>query len=128
MGLLASNGELTLNALMKSQAVIEFKPDGTIIKANENFLGAMGYALEEIVGQHHSMFVDPEYGRSPEYTKFWNDLALGKFQQAEYKRFGKGGKEVWIQASYNPVIDRKGQCEQGSQIRHRRHRTKAAKR
>lgn len=98
----------TLEALMKSQAVIEFKPDGTIIKANENFLGAMGYSLDEIAGQHHSMFVDPEYARSQEYAEFWKNLATGQFDQGEYKRFGNGAKEVWIQASYNPVLDRKG--------------------
>lgn len=108
MGIFGSNDALTLDALMKSQAVIEFKPDGTIITANENFTGAMGYALEEIVGQHHSMFVDPDYVESQEYADFWADLAQGQFQLAEYKRFGKGGKEVWIQASYNPVLDRKG--------------------
>ena len=108
MGMFGSDDTSTLNALMKSQAVIEFKPDGTIIKANENFLGAMGYSLDEIAGQHHSMFVDPEYARSQEYAEFWSNLAKGQFQQAEYKRFGNGGKEVWIQASYNPVLDRKG--------------------
>lgn len=97
-----------LAALMRSQAVIEFKPDGTIVTANENFLGAMGYPLEEIEGQHHSMFVEPEYAKSPEYTQFWQELAKGEFQSAEYKRFGKGGKEIWIQASYNPVTDAKG--------------------
>ena len=97
-----------LGALMQSQAVIEFKPDGTIVTANENFLGAMGYALDEIAGQHHSMFVDPDYAKSSEYAQFWESLASGEFQQAEYKRFAKGGKEIWIQASYNPVVDGKG--------------------
>jgi methyl-accepting chemotaxis protein len=108
MGIFGSDDAFTLDALMQSQAVIEFKPDGTIIKANENFLGAMGYDLDEIAGQHHSMFVEPDFVHSQEYAEFWTKLAEGQFQQAEYKRFGKGGKEVWIQASYNPVLDRKG--------------------
>ncbi|MFD2261440.1 PAS domain S-box protein [Lacibacterium aquatile] len=95
-------------AINRSQAVIEFSPAGIIIKANENFLAATGYALEEIVGQHHSMFVDPVERSSRAYTGFWQSLAKGEFQAAEYKRFGKGGKEIWIQATYNPVLDRDG--------------------
>lgn len=96
----------TLEALSRSQAVIEFKPDGTIITANQNFLSAMGYGLEDIRGRHHSMFVDPTYRNSLEYREFWQKLGRGEFQAAEFKRFGNGGKEVWIQASYNPVVDR----------------------
>ena len=95
-------------ALDRSQAIIEFKPDGTIVWANENFLGAVGYALNEIQGQHHSMFVDPDYANGAEYRDFWTRLARGEFQAAEYKRFGKGGKEIWIQASYNPISGRDG--------------------
>ncbi|NWG25397.1 MAG: PAS domain-containing methyl-accepting chemotaxis protein [Pseudorhodoplanes sp.] len=95
-------------ALDSSQAVIEFKPDGTIITANRNFLDALGYTLDEIKGKHHSMFVEPAYRESADYRKFWSDLAAGQFQQAEYKRIGKGGREIWIQASYNPLIDRSG--------------------
>lgn len=95
-------------AVSKSQAVIQFNMDGTIIDANENFLQAVGYSLEEIQGKHHKMFVEPEYGDSPEYKKFWDDLREGVFQAAEYKRIGKGGKEVWIQASYNPIMDLDG--------------------
>lgn len=98
----------TLDAISKSQAVIEFKPDGTIITANKNFLSAMGYTLEEIQGGHHSMFVDPAYAKSSDYTEFWKKLGRGEFDAAEYKRLGKGGKEIWIQASYNPVKDKKG--------------------
>jgi methyl-accepting chemotaxis protein len=94
-----------LEAINKSQAVIEFKLDGTVITANENFCGAMGYALSEIQGKHHSLFVDPAYKASAEYTEFWAKLNRGEYQQAEYKRLGKGGKEVWIQASYNPIRD-----------------------
>jgi methyl-accepting chemotaxis protein len=94
-----------VDAINKSQAVISFKPDGTILHANENFVGAVGYSLDEIVGKHHSMFVDPTYGRSNEYKDFWARLGAGEYQADEYKRFGKGGKEIWIQASYNPIID-----------------------
>ncbi|MCR9213291.1 MAG: PAS domain-containing methyl-accepting chemotaxis protein [Proteobacteria bacterium] len=101
--------EAIVSALDKSQAIIQFKPDGTIITANENFLGAMGYSLEEVVGQKHSMFVEPEYKNSSEYKEFWEALARGDFQAAEYKRLGKGGKEIWIQASYNPIFDKSGQ-------------------
>ncbi len=97
-----------VNALDKSQAVIHFKPDGTILWANQNFLDAMGYSLEEIQGKHHSMFVDTQYGNSQQYKDFWKTLQEGKFQSAEYKRFAKGGREIWIQASYNPVKDKSG--------------------
>src|ERR1700733_3224345 len=92
-------------AIGKAQAVIEFNMDGTIITANANFLGAMGYALEEIRGRHHSMFVEPAERDSAEYREFWAKLNRGEYQAAEYKRVGKGGKEVWIQASYNPILD-----------------------
>jgi methyl-accepting chemotaxis protein len=97
-----------IDAIMRSQAVIEFKLDGTIITANENFLNALGYKLEEIVGQHHRMFVNPTYAQSPDYMRFWQELGQGKFQAAEYPRVGKGGKEIWIQASYNPIFDKSG--------------------
>jgi len=91
-------------AMDKSQATIAFKMDGTIITANENFLKALGYRLDEIKGRHHSMFVDDEYRQSPAYKEFWATLNRGEYQAAEYKRLGKGGREVWIQASYNPVL------------------------
>lgn len=100
--------EAKISALDKSQAVIEFKPDGTILSANQNFLDAMGYRLDEIEGKHHGMFVDPKYRSSNEYASFWEKLREGQFQQSEYRRFGKGGKEIWIQASYNPVLDKNG--------------------
>lgn len=93
------------DAISKSQAIIEFKLDGTIITANQNFLGAMGYTLEEIVGKHHSMFVESSYTTSKDYRDFWKGLNEGKFEAKEYKRLGKGGREVWIQASYNPIFD-----------------------
>jgi len=92
-------------AIGKSQAVIEFNMDGTIITANQNFLDAMGYRLEEIVGKHHQMFVTAELRDSPDYRAFWAKLNRGEFQSAEYKRVAKGGREVWIQASYNPILD-----------------------
>jgi methyl-accepting chemotaxis protein len=100
--------ESQIHAIGRSQAVIEFRLDGTIITANENFLGAMGYRLDEIQGQHHRMFVEPAYRDSNEYREFWASLSRGEFQAAEYKRVGRGGKEVWIQASYNPIFDTSG--------------------
>jgi methyl-accepting chemotaxis protein len=95
-------------ALDKSQAVIEFRIDGTIVSANRNFLAAMGYTLDEIRGKHHSMFVSPAESGSVAYREFWAKLGRGEFQAAQYKRFGKGGKAVWIQASYNPILDSSG--------------------
>ncbi|WP_264210560.1 methyl-accepting chemotaxis protein [Leisingera thetidis] len=96
-------------AISRAQAMIEFELDGTILTANENFLATVGYSLDEIRGQHHRMFCDPEYASSPEYRKFWADLAMGEFAAGEYKRFGKGGAEVWINASYNPIFDADGE-------------------
>ena len=97
-----------ISAIGKSQAVIEFNMDGTIIGANQNFLKTVGYALEEIRGRHHSMFVDPSERDGAAYREFWAALNRGEYQAAEYKRIGKGGKEVWIQASYNPILDLNG--------------------
>lgn len=97
-----------IDAINKAQAVIEFELDGTIISANENFLSTVGYSLDEIRGQHHRMFVEPSYAGSNEYKQFWLDLASGQYQSAEYKRLAKGGREVWIQASYNPILDPDG--------------------
>ena len=97
-----------IEAINKSQAVIEFKMDGTILTANGNFLKTLGYALDEVKGRHHSMFVDDAYRQSQDYREFWAALNRGEYQAAEYKRLGKGGKEVWIQASYNPIMDIKG--------------------
>ena len=105
-----SNADLAgqIAAIGKSQAVIEFNMDGTIIGANQNFLSTVGYALEEIRGRHHSMFVDPSERDGAAYREFWAALNRGEYQAAEYKRIGKGGKEVWIQASYNPILDLNG--------------------
>ncbi len=97
-----------LAALDRSLAIIEFDPKGTILSANENFCRTVGYSLSEIQGQHHSMFVDPAYARTVEYSTFWTKLGRGEFDAQEYKRFAKGGREIWIQASYNPVKDARG--------------------
>lgn len=98
----------TLQAIARSQAIIEFNRDGTIITANEKFLDIMGYSLDEIVGKHHSFFVDRDYKLSPEYIKFWKKLNRGEYEQAEYKRLGKGGQEVWLMSTYNPILDING--------------------
>jgi methyl-accepting chemotaxis protein len=95
-------------AIARSQAVIEFKMDGAIITANQNFLDAMGYRLDEIRGKHHQIFAPPELRGSEAYKAFWASLNRGEFQAAEYKRIGKGGKQIWIQASYNPIRDLNG--------------------
>jgi len=97
-----------VDAISKSQAVIEFNLDGTIVTANENFLKTLGYSLSEIQGKHHSMFVEPAMRDSAAYREFWANLNRGQCQAAAFKRIGKGGKEVWIQASYNPMLDRSG--------------------
>ena len=97
-----------LEALHRSQAVIEFGLDGTVLTANANFLGAMGYGLDEIVGRHHSLFVDAVEGASVAYREFWAELARGEFSAGEFRRLAKGGREVWIQATYNPIRDRDG--------------------
>ncbi len=98
-----------VDAIRKSQAVIEFDMDGTIQYANDNFLNTVGYTLDEIKGQHHRMFVDEAYGRSQEYQSFWAKLNRGEFLADAFKRFGKGGRVIWIQASYNPILDESGQ-------------------
>lgn len=97
-----------IDAIRRSQAVIEFNLDGTIITANENFLAAVGYTLEEIQGRHHSMFCEPAFAQSPEYHALWAKLNRGEFEAGEFKRIAKGGKEIWIQASYNPIFDKAG--------------------
>jgi methyl-accepting chemotaxis protein len=104
----ASDAVAQSAAINRSQAVIEFKMDGTIVTANQNFLDAMGYRLDEIQGKHHQMFAPPELRGSEAYKAFWASLNRGEFQAGEYKRVGKGGREVWIQASYNPIMDTAG--------------------
>ncbi len=103
--------ERILTSLHRSQAVIEFHPDGTIITANENFLVTLGYELDEIVGKHHRIFVDPIEANAAEYAAFWADLGRGTFKTAEYRRIAKDGADVWIQATYNPVLDEDGVVE-----------------
>lgn len=97
-----------IDAISKSQAVIEFETDGTILRANDNFLNTVGYSLDEIKGRKHVMFVEPEYGQSAEYQQFWENLRNGEYQADEFERFGKGGKTIWIQATYNPIMDQDG--------------------
>jgi methyl-accepting chemotaxis protein len=97
-----------LEAISKSQAVIEFKLDGTILHANDNFLGAMGYSAAEIEGRNHSMFVDKDMRQSAEYREFWLALGRGEYQSGEFRRLGNGGREVWIEGSYNPIFDASG--------------------
>ena len=106
--LLARDAQAVIAALDRSQAVIEFDLNGTILRANARFLAAMGYSLEEVKGRHHSIFVDPAYRDSAEYKAFWASLNRGEYQAAQFKRFAKDGSEVWIEASYNPVLDRRG--------------------
>ncbi len=101
-----ANAFAVLAALSKSQAIIEFDLSGKILTANENFCRALGYELSEIVGRHHSMFVEPSIVSSQDYKAFWSKLSAGQFDQRQYKRIGKGGREVWIEASYNPVFRR----------------------
>jgi len=97
-----------LTALGKSQAVIEFELDGTIITANENFLQTMGYSLDEIRGKHHRIFAEASYADSAAYRMFWDALGRGEYQSGEFKRVAKVGKKIWLQASYNPILDLNG--------------------
>jgi methyl-accepting chemotaxis protein len=103
--LVNANYKGQIEAIDRSQAVIEFNLDGTIITANDNFCNTLGYTLNEIQGQHHSLFVDKTYKNSHEYQQFWTDLRNGQYQSAEFKRFAKNGNEVWIQATYNPIVN-----------------------
>ena len=105
---LTTNAKGVIDAISRAQAAIEFQLDGTIITANENFLDALGYTLNEIRGHQHSMFVEPAFRNSPEYHMFWEKLGRGEFEAGQYKRIGKGGREVWLQASYNPILDEHG--------------------
>lgn len=104
----ANEVEGRMTALSRSQAVIEFKMDGTILSANENFCAAAGYSESELVGRHHSMFATPEFANSPDYRAMWDKLKRGEFLAGKFHRLGKGGKDLWLLASYNPIFDRKG--------------------
>lgn len=104
----SSDAKAVLNAIGRSLGLIEFDPKGVVLDANENFCAVIGYSLEEIKGRHHSMFVPPDYARSVECKDFWDKLRRGEFDAREYKCIGKDGREIWIQASYNPVLDSRG--------------------
>jgi methyl-accepting chemotaxis protein len=104
----AADFEGQINAVSKSQAVIEFSIDGKVLTANDNFLKTMGYSLAEIRDQHHAMFVDASYRSGLDYKMFWEKLGRGEFDSGQYKRLAKGGREVWLNASYNPIFDLNG--------------------
>lgn len=108
LGFMGRETHSKLAALDRSQAVIEFRSDGIIVDANENFLRTVGYGRDEVVGRHHAMFVEAGHRDSEEYRQFWQDLRSGRYQAGEFRRFGKNGREIWIQASYNPLLDRAG--------------------
>jgi methyl-accepting chemotaxis protein len=104
----AADFEGQIAAIGKAQAVIEFGLDGKVLTANDNFCQTLGYTLAEIKGQHHSLFVDPVFRSTPDYRMFWEKLGRGEYDSGQYKRIGKGGAEIWIQASYNPILDLNG--------------------
>jgi len=97
-----------MEAIGRVQAIIAFSPDRMVMTANENFLDAFGYRMEEVRGRPHSMFVDPSYAASSEYNDFWSQLLAGKAQVAEFTRYGRGGRKIVLNASYNPILDSKG--------------------
>ena len=96
------------DAFNRSMAIIEFNVDGTILWANSNFLQTVGYSIDEIRGRHHSLFVDPIYRSSPEYREFWYELGQGVAKVARFKRIGKSGREIYLQAAYSPILDETG--------------------
>jgi methyl-accepting chemotaxis protein len=104
----AADFENQINAISNNQGVIHFTPDGKVTWVNKNFADVVGYSEREIVGQHHSMFAEPSFKASPEYIAFWKKLGSGQYDSGQYKRIGKGGKEVYLQASYNPILDLNG--------------------
>lgn len=108
----AARGDLNAvyEALDRVQAIIQFDLDGTVVAANDNFLRLFGYSVEEVLGKHHRMFCEPGYAASPEYAEFWRNLGRGEYDAAEFKRLAKGGKEIWLHASYNPVFDETGKA------------------
>ncbi|RDU72277.1 PAS domain S-box protein [Helicobacter aurati] len=104
----ANDTESIIKAINRSMAVIEFDLNGTIINANENFLKTMGYTLDEIKGKHHSLFVEQNYTSSPDYKRFWDTLRSGQFQSGKFTRIGKNAQKVYLEASYNPIVDLHG--------------------
>ncbi|XZE18194.1 methyl-accepting chemotaxis protein [Pirellulaceae bacterium SH449] len=105
---LAAAKQAMFDAFSRSMAIIEFSVDGVIQWANENFLQTVGYSLDEIKGRHHSLFVDTEYRNSSEYRDFWYELGQGSSKVGRFKRIGKGGREIFLQAAYSPVLDKSG--------------------
>jgi methyl-accepting chemotaxis protein len=106
--LLAAENTAKVEAISRAQCIIEYGSDGTILTANENLLNMTGYSLEKLQGQHHRMFVEAIYAQSPEYQEFWRRLSRGERIEEEYKRVVKDGREIWIQAAYNPIRDLNG--------------------
>jgi len=106
--LLSSNADAQLRAVEKSLGVITFALDGTILETNQNFRDVVGYSKDELVGKHHRLFMDAQAAASPDYEAFWAKLRRGEFQSGEYCRFGKSGRPIWLRATYNPVLDRRG--------------------
>ena len=102
----AQSGEIA--ALNRSQVVVELALDGTILAANDNFLQTLGYSLRDIKGKNHSLFVDPADVATIEYSQFWAKLARGQYDAGQYKRIAKGGEEVWLQGSFNPILNKSG--------------------
>ncbi|MCP1470880.1 methyl-accepting chemotaxis protein [Sphingobium sp. OAS761] len=103
--------EAAWEAICRSQAVIEFDPSGVVLWANDQFLRTMGYGLDEVVGRHHRIFCEPGYAETAVYADFWRKLSKGDFDTGEYQRMGKGGRSVWLQATYNPVFGEDGKVE-----------------
>lgn len=108
--MIGKESKARMDAINRSMAVIEFNMDGTIITANDNFLGAVGYKLDEIQGRHHRIFCEPEYANSTEYQMFWQRLNNGEYVSGEFKRLNHRGEELWLEASYNPVFDEHGKA------------------
>ena len=98
-----------MNAINQSNAVIEFDLSGNIIYANQNFCNSMGYTLKELKGNHHSIFLTEDYSQSDEYKEFWTKLKNGDFISEQFNRIKKNGEEIWLQATYNPILDNSGQ-------------------
>ena len=106
--LTVSRADDIVRAISRSLAIIEFDISGNIISANDSFCSLFGFNREEILGKHHRLFVDPDYSGSQDYKEFWSKLGRGEFHSGEFRRIGACGREVWIQATYNPVLDSRG--------------------
>ncbi|MFM7674793.1 MAG: PAS domain-containing protein [Synechococcus sp.] len=107
-GMAAGDAKALMGAISESLAMATFSLEGEILSANQKFLEIMGYELEEVIGKHHRIFVEPAYSQSEEYKEFWRSLASGHSKTAEFKRIGKGGRELWLQATYMLVEDSAG--------------------